>query len=357
MRRSLPASVGGLALWGVAPLLALVSTVFYGLEGSAAPVVVLLGGNGMLLACATVMMAGTQRFYGETVRWRPWSAVGLASLGGTLIFFQAWPDYRWRLLIFTLGMSVICGAHTWLLWRRGSGFAARLAFAAMLSQTAILLLRAASTFWIDQATTRRFDTVSTLHTVYLASYGFVMILVLVAAQLMAAERVRAEFEHMATHDGLTGLLNRNRLLQLGDAELSRWRRYAQPFAILLIDIDHFKRINDTLGHLAGDRALVRCARTLSQSLRACDRLARFGGEEFMALLPATDAPAALALAERLRAMLERLPAEPDGPACTASVGVTVVRATDTSLTGLIARADAALYQAKAAGRNRVVQAD
>ena len=124
-------------------------------------------------------------------------------------------------------------------------------------------------------------------------------------------------------------------------------------ALLVVDLDHFKRVNDTYGHPAGDAVLKALASILTQGVRESDIICRYGGEEFLILLPVTDAAAALALAERVRASVDAVPDTPERPACTTSIGVACVQAGDTSFDALIGRADAALYRAKAGGRNRV----
>lgn len=152
-------------------------------------------------------------------------------------------------------------------------------------------------------------------------------------------------------DPLTGLFNRRAVNQALDLAWQRFGRSRQPLALMLIDLDHFKRINDSAGHAAGDQVLVALAALLQRQLRAVDTLGRIGGEEFLLLLPgSTEAQAAL-LAERLRAQVN------DGAlGTTISVGVAEARADDTGIDSVVARADAALYRAKAAGRNRVEQA-
>jgi diguanylate cyclase (GGDEF)-like protein len=146
-----------------------------------------------------------------------------------------------------------------------------------------------------------------------------------------------------------------------NAELSRAVRAQEPLSIALVDIDHFKNVNDTYGHLAGDRLLKTIANALSTQSRDYDRVGRFGGEEFVLLLPQITEADATNLAERLRAFIERMEIpideRPGTPLIkvTVSIGVTAM-ATDEprELTGLLATADSALYQAKQGGRNRVV---
>lgn len=168
-------------------------------------------------------------------------------------------------------------------------------------------------------------------------------------------------ERLAAEDVLTGLANRRYFMIAGGQLLERVKRYERPACLLLLDLDHFKAVNDRYGHQAGDVVLQVTARLLTEHRRSADVPARIGGEEFAVLLPETDLPGAVTLAERLRAGLPAAPIPLTGnPGATVtmtmSIGVTVCRGTDGSLSDVLRRADAALYRAKTAGRNRVVTA-
>ncbi len=161
----------------------------------------------------------------------------------------------------------------------------------------------------------------------------------------------AELDRLARIDPLTGLSNRRDLDETLDAALSTTRRRGTPLSVLLIDVDHFKRINDTLGHEAGDAILVQIAGSLRASLRAEDSLGRWGGEEFLAVLPNTDSVEARVVADRLRVdVCTSVQANPD-EAVTLTVGVAEF-GSDTK-SELVSRADRALYAGKDAGRDTV----
>ena len=160
----------------------------------------------------------------------------------------------------------------------------------------------------------------------------------------------------AAHDGLTGLANRRSALARLDAEIAQAHRRGQPLTLMTLDLDHFKRVNDDYGHAAGDRVLTEFANVLRESLRLGDLGARIGGEEFIALLPQTEALAALQVAERIREQCEALRVSSDEGAAiqfTISIGLAELSAGDDGA-ALLARADRALYRAKHSGRNRVV---
>ena len=177
------------------------------------------------------------------------------------------------------------------------------------------------------------------------------------SQLIAA---REALHVQATHDALTGLWNRPAILDLVQQEFSRARRAAGPLALVMVDLDHFKRINDTYGHAAGDAVLCQVAARMCGAIRPYDSLGRYGGEEFLMVLPGCDPVDAAGLAERLRARIAGQPMDtPDGAAIpvTISLGVAATAdATHAEAEPAIRAADDALYQAKRRGRNRVEHA-
>ncbi|MBX9698570.1 MAG: GGDEF domain-containing protein [Acetobacteraceae bacterium] len=181
-----------------------------------------------------------------------------------------------------------------------------------------------------------------------------------AKQMSALERELEDARREATIDGLTGLMNRRAFDEVIRAVAGEAMNSGDPLALLMLDIDHFKEVNDSWGHAVGDAVLQLVARRLAQRARAEDRPARFGGEEFVVLLPGTTLQEAAAIGDAIRADLEsqrlvlRDTQQPIG-AVTASIGAAVYEPGE-RLADWIARADAALYQAKAAGRNRVVTA-
>ena len=172
------------------------------------------------------------------------------------------------------------------------------------------------------------------------------------ARLLVAHRTRAlreELRGLAMTDALTGLHNRRWMQEQLTALASLHRRHGTPLSALLIDVDHFKQVNDALGHEAGDQVLRAIGGRIAERVRTEDVVARWGGEEFLVLTPETGVEAAVALAEDLRATVA---AAPDGPSATISVGVAEMRPGMTP-SDLVREADDAMYVAKAAGRNRV----
>lgn len=179
------------------------------------------------------------------------------------------------------------------------------------------------------------------------------------ARLRAGERIiglQQALRVQATHDALTGILNRGTIFDLLQRELAKAQRSDAAVGVVLTDVDHFKQINDHHGHPAGDAVLRECAQRLRSSLRAYDAVGRYGGEEFLIVLPGCGRAVAGDVAERARAALTQAPVNYGGTLIpvTASFGVAVADATDGfELENAIRRADEALYRAKARGRNRV----
>ncbi|MHB8765825.1 MAG: sensor domain-containing diguanylate cyclase [Deferrisomatales bacterium] len=179
------------------------------------------------------------------------------------------------------------------------------------------------------------------------------------AQGILQIRTLEQLKALAATDGLTGLANRRVFLDRLAAEAVRSRRYPGGLALILLDVDHFKKVNDTHGHPAGDEVLRRVAQCLRGFARETDLVARYGGEEFAALLPSTDLAGARILAERVRAGIEALAVTWDGKTIPvrASLGVSTLEGEKDTPEALVARADQALYAAKQGGRNRVTAFD
>jgi diguanylate cyclase (GGDEF)-like protein len=190
-----------------------------------------------------------------------------------------------------------------------------------------------------------------LHAPLLAPLSVLLIIVLRRSSLVR------QLQQQATRDAKTGLLNAGAWREQAERELARDAREQRPVGVLMIDLDHFKVLNDTYGHPAGDAALRAVASCLTDALRGYDTVGRYGGEEFVALLSEVDEPTCELVAHRLRDRIRSL-VLPHGGGVTASIGVAVVpRPAGFSLDELISVADRALYAAKGAGRDRVVLAD
>jgi diguanylate cyclase (GGDEF)-like protein len=172
---------------------------------------------------------------------------------------------------------------------------------------------------------------------------------------MCNDEFNTYLQSMASTDPLTGVANRRRLAQRAAEEISRARRSNQAVTLAMIDLDHFKNLNDTHGHEAGDRALCAVAATCVEALRGADLVSRTGGEEFVVLMPETTLERGIEVAERLRHAISQIALPVSGGCLTlsASFGVATLRPGETSIDEMLKRADQALYRSKANGRNRV----
>ncbi len=246
-----------------------------------------------------------------------WSAAGAVS---------AWRGWRWRNvgdgLIGCAGLVMLVGlASTWLHWQNHE----------QLQRAQLIAMG-----------------------IHSAAYALVVVGFLASVLL----EYQQHLSHLATEDPLTRLLNRRGLQDAVYVSLASAARQRSPTSAIMLDIDHFKQVNDSFGHDTGDRVLQQIAVILQRMSRASDVVSRFGGEEFLLILPDTPAEAARALAERIRASIaaEALLVDGQRIAITVSLGVTTI-AGETDLDQLASEADQAMYQAKRAGRNRVATLD
>ncbi|UXI02456.1 GGDEF domain-containing protein [Photobacterium sp. TY1-4] len=186
------------------------------------------------------------------------------------------------------------------------------------------------------------------------SFGFLLLLLTSARWVKFHRQQNRKMKYLAETDSLTGLLNRRAFTQSAQTMLDNAEGQETPFSLILLDIDHFKLVNDNYGHLTGDHVLYSVGQTIQASLRQEDLLSRFGGEEFVILLNHTTLADAKQITERIRSAIEalRIDHKHTQLQCTASFGVACLPSSEANITALIKNADQALYQAKALGRNR-----
>jgi diguanylate cyclase (GGDEF)-like protein len=246
--------------------------------------------------------------------------------------------------LYRYGREVVQRRRMWLL------------SAPILAAAAGFSLRGLRAIWNPASVAAEMTTNSALNVV--SSVAYMMIALTFHATLigLVVGRLLADLRHRSRHDGLTGLLNRRTMEETLLAQVQRSRRTGEPFTVLMLDLDHFKAINDRHGHAAGDRALKHTAAALKAELREVDALGRFGGEEFLVLMPGATADAARPVAERLRTALLTDAPRMDGTTLflSASIGVAQWRGPSEEPSRLLMRADAALYRAKTRGRDCVV---
>jgi len=344
------------AHWAGFGLLSAVGVVFYA-STVAWPMHGRAAANASVVAAILLLWRGLRLFVGQPVHDRVALAVWLsaAALGVASLVDPAFAP--WRAAGVALIFAVISVGSVWEVARyvrRQLSLAWSLALALpMLAAGLYFLART-----VIAVAARPADGGPAAVAV---SFGFAVATMLVSLvfQLallgMAASRLGGDLRRAARHDVLTGLLNRRAGEEVLADEAQRARRLGTGFALLMLDLDHFKQLNDEHGHAAGDRALQHVSTLLGTQLREIDRLARWGGEEFLVLLPATSQAEARALALRLCERLRRLPLvwREQPLSLTASIGVAAWAGVDDSVAHAVERADAALYEAKRGGRDRV----
>jgi diguanylate cyclase (GGDEF)-like protein len=287
----------------------------------------------------------------------------LVALDVMLMSGFVWAPAQVSLLV--VGASV---PIAWTLWRsaselyRGMRAEASLRVARAVAGPFAVLglvfsLRAVLGLIRPEIAARPFDEANAFNTMVVMAFMLIGLVINMVLAMMVVARMVLRLQHLSRRDSLTGLLNRRAFLPLLGRQAGRLRRYGETYALLMIDIDHFKAINDTHGHAAGDAALVALATLLREAARGVDHLARLGGEEFCILLPHTDLDGAVKLGARVRESVRRAEWPRIGNALTVSVGVAVAEFSAETAAAVLERADKALYRAKADGRDRVVLAE
>jgi diguanylate cyclase (GGDEF)-like protein len=345
-----------LRLWTVGLMMQPAAWALLAARGHLPPVLTIPLGNGLLLLGFAEMCRAVRGFRELPEHRLPWWSAVAAAVALLAVFTWIAPNYSARVLVNSSTAMLLLGGIAWALapaFHRGGFTAARMTGCFAMLGVVVAAWRfaehaadprlAGSLFQAGPSDLAVF--VYACVGVTFLSLGFV---------LMHTERAYEDLRRMATIDPLTGVLARNGLGDQAVRLMSEARRYDRPLSALLLDLDEFKAVNDTLGHQAGDDLLRHLAGSARRVLRAEDVLARVGGDEFVALLPSTDAAGARVVAERLRAALHLAAARPDGPGASApmSVGVAQFRGDD-DLASLLLRADQAMYRAKRAGGDRV----
>ncbi len=328
--------------------------------GSTMPLYGLVGSFGIWVACVTVISGGVCFWWGLNLFFgRPRSVIGIwliagmtVGVGGLLLMTHSQTP---RILAFALAVIVGTSLIIREAWRGdGSPLTVGRAMVAGSYAVALVSLAVRAVYFViggapASPTSDHPVNVLLLYLVPLMT----SILASVGTLLMYFQRTVAQKEHLATHDDLTRIYNRRALAEAGRRALAAGPR---DVAVLLIDVDHFKSVNDTLGHQAGDGVLAAIAETLSGNCRQTDIIGRQGGEEFCIVCPDTHAAEARVLADRLLLAVAALP-RPDGLGAPLGISIGIAARTPGSQwEGLLADADRALYAAKTAGRGRAITA-
>ncbi|MRV72759.1 diguanylate cyclase [Duganella sp. FT92W] len=308
--------------------------------------------NALLFCGIGLSMIGTQEFFGRQPSWRTFWAI--AAGGFVLIgwFLVIKPDFAARVTIFSFLVFYFYAEQVRLVWRHGTPHFSTRFFGTLIGiQALVVLVRGCMAL---RAMVANIDLMrdNAMANIYLGVANFMALMLTVAFMTMATRRLQTILEQRSTHDPLTGVLNRRGFAMFYEHQRLQMRRAGKPITLMAIDLDHFKAVNDRFGHMVGDKVLVQVARAIRQTLRETDDVARFGGEEFVVLLPDSDEHNAVLAAERIRDALRRF-ADIQLPMVTVSIGIGCHASEQESLDALLARTDAALYRAKENGRDRI----
>jgi diguanylate cyclase (GGDEF)-like protein len=349
--------VEGIRDWARANGIAVVAFLLFAARGLIPDVLSIEVANALLLGTGALMLAGFRRYLGLPVPWRTLGAGAVAAFAGVVVFHYVHDSVALRLVALSAYYAAICFAIHASLPRAADG---RLRYPNAFTRTAALLLGLVHAgrgafYALDTLYPAALLDPATASLVFFALGTLALPALSLGAVMLANARMLDETAYAADHDHLTGAPSRRAFFELADRELARARRHGTGLGLLLIDADHFKRINDTYGHSVGDEVLRDMVRRTQGVIRKVDYCARLGGEEFGVLLPDAGFETARTVAERLRTALDRASqrtASETGPAYTVSIGLAMLESGE-SFASLMNRADSALYTAKAGGRNQV----
>jgi len=344
--------VAGVGHWAYGLVAMVCAGTSFLLRGALPDAVALPAANACLMCGIGLSMVGTRRFYGEPPGWAIFHAAWILELAAILWWLLVEPNFPHRAAAFSFLVSIFYIDQLRMVWRHRTPHFTTWFFGILLALQALNTLTrgVAALFMVEQDAANLMRS-SALANVYLALANFMALLMTVAFLMLATRRLQKILEQRSTHDPLTNVLNRRGFLQFFGRVRARQQRIESPLSLMAIDLDLFKSINDHHGHAQGDKVLVHVARVIMRSVRQSDFVARFGGEEFVVLLPDTTLPHAQQLAQRIQALLLES-RQPGLPPCTVSIGIAGQQSPDESLDSLLSRADAALYRAKANGRDR-----
>ncbi len=317
--------------------------------------------NGLLMLGMTGYWRAIRRFYDRPDS--PWLiAPSVVGTIGIYWFAARAPNLPARVTIAAVVWSVLLLGAAWTLGKASDGDRAisRRVLAGIFTATAgFMLLRAVYFVVKGTAASSVVDRSSWINAVTPMLAAVMPVIGTTAFLLLCSERIRRQWERAASTDYLTGLANRRTLNSEGDSRLGRARSHGDGLAIAVVDVDHFKSINDRYGHDVGDLALKHVASQLQTACRGKDLPARQGGEEFVILFDRIEPSQAVSAGERMRAAVEAKPFVAEGVerTITVSIGVAALGPDDKTFDDLLRRADRALYAAKSGGRNRVELAD
>ena len=353
--------VKGPLAWALAKLANSLGLVLLFLRGHAPDYLSIVLANGFLILGAVLEWYGIRQFLGikrcgPAIKTFMWGAAPLVM--AVIYWYSALDPLLWVRralvsLVFT-GISLLLTkdffSHTPKTSAIKTAIVIYLSYATIMSINTVLSL-------VERPAIEQLFLATSLHNSLLFLYSMLSaILGTFVMILMVSQELQRRLEKQATLDPLTGAYNRLALQEFGRHAFARMQRSQKPFAALMIDLDHFKKINDEKGHAVGDKLLVHFVNLVNKTIRSEDLLFRYGGEEFVVLVPVAKRDGCIALAERIRSSCESNPLKDEKNAVgfSVSIGLALSQMDDRDIYEAINRADEAMYGAKSAGRNRVV---
>jgi diguanylate cyclase (GGDEF)-like protein len=351
LRDAMRVWIGGL-------MLQTLSLLAVGTLGPGSSPAVVVASNALYALAYAEMGRALHLFNFSAQRRGPWP-IGLvaAVVLFSFAFAVVWDTSRWRIVLIGPPLAALQFAVTRSILRAQARRPADYMTAALFFACGVLTLTRCATELLGPGIVAE-PVHQAMRTIVLVFSAFLPTIGTIGFMLMCGDRLNDDLARLAMVDPLTGVYNRRTLAGLAAEAIARAQRESRPLALLAVDVDHFKRINDRFGHDGGDEALRLLVAGMQASLDEQAVLSRIGGEEFAVLLPDRGEEEACATAERLRRHLERTELVVDGqalPLCV-SIGVAEIGSAPTDLAALLREADRALYAAKRAGRNRVVAA-
>lgn len=352
-----PTKIPGVKAWTVGNVLGFAGFLLYAFGRELPPLIAFELANAVYAAAGAAILVGYRQFFDRPV-FLPWVIASVVAVfAGIGLFHYQFDSFVARSGVVALHQGLIALFIALTVRRSPKGRRSQypIVFTAVM---AILIVAGHATrmlvYGINGAGLTALLQPSPWNLLFISLGTLALPALTFGAVMVLHDNMLAKLEDVANHDFLTGAWTRRAFFALAEREFMRMRRSGRRMALLVIDVDHFKKINDTLGHAAGDQVLIDLVLRAETVLReGIDSFARIGGEEFGLLLPETDVAEAVAVAERLRVLLNRADPQLRRPMYSVSIGVAVSRP-DEPMRELMRRADLALYQAKQEGRNRVV---
>jgi diguanylate cyclase (GGDEF)-like protein len=339
--------------WRIGTLLVAAGPILLSVQDHGPPWLLLPLGNGLIFFGLTLYWRALRRINNMPDRYWLFAPAALGTLL-LYVFSHPLPELSLRLISGSIAVAFITAMGAYTLARRERDASENALMMVLALITAFMLFRAFF-YAVVESAPMLLKQQGAMPMVTGLLFGSLPVIGTTLFLAMCVERMRRRMEVTAATDYLTGLPNRRTISTTGTARFNAARRVGAGVAVALVDVDHFKSINDRFGHSTGDAALCHVANLLASHCRGLNMVGRLGGEEFLAIFEDANAADAKIAAERLRAAIESTPFTAGGQtiAITASLGVAAIEESDERFDHMLDRADKALYAAKAGGRNRV----